>query len=76
MIISAPMFKLFDIRRIQAALLSKDMAELLWAASYCKMQMTLAEGSHQVKYWGLTGRLVNEAIAESENPHHYQRKAA
>ena len=76
MIISARMYKLFDIRRIQAAIVSKDMAELLWATSYCKIQMDLAEGAHQVKYWGVFGRLVNEAIAESDETLLYPRKAA
>jgi len=70
------MYKLFDIRRIQAALQSKEMAELLWAASYCKMQLDVANGPHQVKYWGLYGRLVNEAISGSDDTYPYQRMAA
>jgi hypothetical protein len=55
------MLKLCDIRRIQLAIQQKDPMELEWAASHCKMQMNLAEGPHQIKYWGLFRRLVSEA---------------
>jgi hypothetical protein len=60
------MIKLFDIRRVQLAVQQKDHIELQWAATYCKARLNLASGSHHVKYWGLYGRMVNEAMTDSK----------
>jgi hypothetical protein len=70
------MIKISDIRRIELAVQQKDRMELQWAATYCKMRLNLASGSHHVKYWGLFGRMVSEAIAEQDNACLHERKAA
>jgi len=40
-----------ELRRIEKAIENKDIAELQWSLSYCKMRLQIATMKQHVKHW-------------------------
>jgi hypothetical protein len=53
-----------ELRRIEQALLHRDVEQLRWAESYCQTRVTLARGS-AVRSWQKQLREIREALASA-----------
>jgi hypothetical protein len=55
------MTRVKELRRIERAIENKDVADLEWAASYCRMRIDLAEMKQHEKTWSQILRRVEAA---------------
>lgn len=61
-----PASRVKDVRRIDAALVSRDPKELQWAATYCEMRISIARRKDHASYWRQRLKGVRTAMSRHE----------
>lgn len=55
-----------ELKRIEAALQLRDVAELQWALGYCRLRIQIATRKDHTKHWRLLENKVKTALAALE----------
>jgi hypothetical protein len=56
-----------ELKRIEVALEHKNLVELQWAVSYCKMRLQIAKQKDHQKYWRQIENKVTRALDKARD---------
>jgi hypothetical protein len=56
-----------ELKRIELAIDHKNLVELQWAISYCRMRLQIATRKDHEKYWRQVEKKVTRALDEARN---------